>query len=605
MTNEPNDDDRRSARVDSEKRAHQVGVSGDFLHVPTRANRENANGRTGRMPKEFRSVNRRLSRRRKFEFLEPLLCFNFRNATVFLRKRTDLTEELILKYDSLREDGPMYFSGKEGAIELRVLFEDLRITATKILQRRSTVEWLLMIRRTFIAQFDGESMAPEWFVESFIRRSTKTNVSTKFYGRRFRTSPSDLKDLHDLLLITAAMWQVGRAFRTVVKGLVVTIARGPTYVGAAAMTDPKVAEAIEAFESRKGQRFRGSIMEPSPMSGTVRRRRAPDPEPSPFPGSLARFYEFGSLDDRHKYFLRWRTHYRPGFLDPSELLDRKTSQPPSIRSLAAAVVLGACWDDIGLNDPRRRRAPSGQWALWGVHTLTSLRLTEVLDGLNARAMKMRTDWSTPAARTALMGRSKELEWMDGDLAIVFQFSEDLVLVDLIAATRAVENPYRRPSAGAQSVEWTAHFEDQVQGVIDATRWAPSGSVRSLRHRTLRREDGTAITEVDAIGVLDDILLFVSVKAWTQPEMLEFGEYGSIGNRMVDVESAVSDWQNKIKQIALHPDVARVAKGARVVGVVVSPEVQYTLLGAATEEILPGLPAASSYWELEQFLSEAL
>ena len=112
--------------------------------------------------------------------------------------------------------------------------------------------------------------------------------------------------MHDLLLITAAMWQVGRAFRTAVKGLVVMIARGPTFVGAAALTDVGVADAIQLFELRKNQRFRGSELEPSPTSGTVRRRFAPDPEESPYPGAIAKFYEHGSWEDRRKYFLRWR-----------------------------------------------------------------------------------------------------------------------------------------------------------------------------------------------------------------------------------------------------------------------------------------------------------
>jgi hypothetical protein len=195
----------------------------------------------------------------------------------------------------------------------------------------------------------------------------------------------------------------------------------------------------------------------------------------------------------------------------------------------------------------------------------------------------------------------ELDWVDSDLAVILPLTDQLVLVDLIAGTSAVDSPYRRPTDGSVVTEWTTHFEDQVQSAIDSSDWKPRESVRSLRHRTLRRNDGSAITEIDAIAMRDGVLLLVSVKAWTQPEMLEFGEFGSIDHRVIDVENAIKDWSDKIVELAEHPAIKVVSEGARVVGVVVSPEVQYVLPGIATAEVLPGLLASSSYLEFEQFL----
>ena len=522
---------------------------------------------------------------------------------MFLRRVTELSRTLLEKYDSLAVEGPMYFSGKEGAIELREIFEELRVLATRVVQRRSATEWLLLVRRAFIAPFDGVSLAPDWFIESFLRRSTKANQDDRFYRRRLRVNPTDLEDLHDLIMVTSAMWQVGRAFRTVVKGLVVTIARGPLFVGISAPTDSEIVEGISLFEGRRSQSFRDSELTPSPNAGTVRRRFAPEPEQSPYEGANAGFFETGSSDDRHRYPLRWRTHYRPMFLDPAELLDRPTTQPPSIKSLAASVILNACWQDIGLNRRFRFRSPRGAWGLWGVHAMPLSELTERLHKFTPIAVSLLPEWTAEAALAALRTSSQELEWVDSDLAILLELDNEVVLVDLIAGTSAVECPYRRPPNGSVSVEWTSHFEDQVQGIIDASKWKPSATVRSLRNKTLRRTDGTDITETDAIGMFGDVLLLVSVKAWTQPEMLEFGEYGSVNNRANEVEKAVSEWNSKALELAVHPEVRKVAGGASVLGFVISPEVQYVLEGVSTVDVLPGLRAASSYLEFEQFLSQ--
>src|ERR1035437_3742355 len=584
------DTSRRQARLASEQRAQAVGVSGEFLHLPAKRIPRAEGKESSRLPIKYRLVNRMLSRRRRFELFELVICSNFRSETVFLLKATDLTRTLMSKYDSMKAEGPMYFSGKEGAVELRELFEELRDIATSVVQRRSSTQWLLMLRRAFIAPFDGVSMAPDWFIESFIRRSSTPNQDQRLYGRRHKSNPSDLKDLHDLIMVTSAMWHVGRAFRTVVKGLVVTIARSPLFVGATAQTDPQVVDAISLFETRRQRKYRDSQLEPSPYSGTVRRRFAPSPKECPYEGAFAGFYEYGSADDRHKSALRWRTHFRPSFRDPAELLDRPTSQPPSIKSLAAAVALNACWQDIGLNRGHRIRPPKGNWSLWGVHALDLAKLSERLTRFTPYALPLQPSWTPEAALAALRSTSMELDWVDSDLAVILPLTDQLVLVDLIAGTSAVDSPYRRPTDGSVVTEWTTHFEDQVQSAIDSSDWKPRESVRSLRHRTLRRNDGSAITEIDAIAMRDGVLLLVSVKAWTQPEMLEFGEFGSIDHRVIDVENAIKDWSDKIVELAEHPAIKVVSEGARVVGVVVSPEVQYVLPGIATAEVLPGLLA---------------
>src|ERR1035441_9256524 len=150
-------EDRRLARLASEQRAQEVGVSGEFLHLPLRGVRRTSEDNDTRIPFKLRVVGRLLSRRRRVDVLEFILCGNFRSQVVFLRRVTELSRTLLEKYDSLAVEGPMYFSGKEGAIELREIFEELRVLATRVVQRRSATEWLLLVRRAFIAPFAGVS----------------------------------------------------------------------------------------------------------------------------------------------------------------------------------------------------------------------------------------------------------------------------------------------------------------------------------------------------------------------------------------------------------------------------------------------------------------
>ncbi len=91
---------------------------------------------------------RLLSQRRRLELLEPLLAMAFRSPDAFVQRRTNLKLAVLAKYSEMNEIGPMYFQGKDGAEELYELFLWFRSLADQVVQRRSTAEWLLLIRRT-------------------------------------------------------------------------------------------------------------------------------------------------------------------------------------------------------------------------------------------------------------------------------------------------------------------------------------------------------------------------------------------------------------------------------------------------------------------------
>jgi hypothetical protein len=251
--------DRAESRLVAEQHAKAAG-GGPVLSIPLPGG--GLKDRDER-PWADRIIDRLLSRRRRFDFLEGMLTYSFPSQYPLTRRRTNLTNVMLAKYEELAEVGPMYFEGKEGADELYESYIWLRAISDQVVQRHTTAEWLLLSRRVLFAPFDGYRFPPRPFVESVLRRSRTRSPSKplrNLHKRKLRVSPSTLEDVHDLFLVTTAMWHIGQSYRTLCKGLVVTISHPITYVGVSYATDPQVVSAIALFEERQAaptrQRFR-------------------------------------------------------------------------------------------------------------------------------------------------------------------------------------------------------------------------------------------------------------------------------------------------------------------------------------------------------------
>jgi hypothetical protein len=541
-------------------------------------------------------VFRILSRRRRLELLEPVLANAFRNTDAFVKRSTNLKIAIMAKYLEMSEVGPMCFAGRDGAEELYELFTWLRSLADQVVQRRSTAEWLLLVRRTFLAPFDANAMPPRWFVESFLRRSRRPTLNPRLIGRMLRASPSTLEDVHDLLMTTTAMWHVGQEFRTVSKGMVVTIIDPVTFFGVAVPTDRVVQRAIVLFESRRQRWHETRIGTPLSKPGVIGRRFAVKGGEHRSGGAVCGWYEDGVEKDRQRYFLRWRTHYFPEFIDPKSVFGLGTGQKPSSRSLAAAGAIWACWKNAGLQDVKYRMS-RGTWNLWGVQVVEKEFLRSALRDWTQVAREYDPEWDPEAGFEELQRSSSELEWIDSEYSLACFFTDKSVLIDLFGASRALDEAHVRQSGGDSANQWTRLFEAQVQEVVDATSWRPNGEVRGLRGRTIRYQ-GQALTDIDAIAQRDDVLILIDAKAWAVPSALEFGEYWAVQARARIAEQAADAWQRKMEIVRQHPELLGLTGVSTIIGVVVAPEAPYVWEGSCTQEVGLGLLSVSSLAELD-------
>jgi hypothetical protein len=244
----------------------------------------------------------------------------------------------------------------------------------------------------------------------------------------------------------------------------------------------------------------------------------------------------------------------------------------------------------------------GPWISWGVQ---EIQVDALLRGLGERsqiAHKYDLEWVPETAFLELKRSSSELSWIDAEYALVGHFTEDTVLVDLLGASRALDEAHVRQAGGADANQWTALFERQVQEAIDGTSWRPMGESRGLIGRTLRFQ-GRDLTDLDAVGECNGVLLLVDAKAWATPATLDNGEFWAVRDRAAVAEEAVVAWQEKMDVIRQHPEVLGLSDTPpTIIGLVVAPEAPYVPFGPSTREVIAGLMAVSSLAELEYCLT---
>lgn len=122
-----------------------------------------------------------------------------------------------------------------------------------------------------------------------------------------------------------------------------------------------------------------------------------------------------------------------------------------------------------------------------------------------------------------------------------------------------------------------HFEDGIQSYIDSSSWTPSKEIHAMRQVHLIRDDGTQITDIDAIGESGDTLLVISCKAIIFSIGQDIGEYLALKNARIRLDAAVVKWNNVKAELTASPigknyDFSRYTK---IIGIVCTPNVVYT------------------------------
>ena len=182
---------------------------------------------------------------------------------------------------------------------------------------------------------------------------------------------------------------------------------------------------------------------------------------------------------------------------------------------------------------------------------------------------------------------------------------DLICVDLYAATARLNSLLEFPNVqGKVANARAAHFELAAQAVIDDSPWCPGKHLKKLRGRKLRYENQD-VTDIDAIGECNKTLLMVSCKSMIYSGAYDAGEYAAVKNKSDTIHLAVTQWEEKrsfLEKHKLSPNYD-FRNYQRLLAVVCTPSPLYVSIGPATREIAPHLFAATSLYELGQWLRE--
>lgn len=178
-----------------------------------------------------------------------------------------------------------------------------------------------------------------------------------------------------------------------------------------------------------------------------------------------------------------------------------------------------------------------------------------------------------------------------------------VCIDLWAATERLDSLLQYPKQQGPTANVRAtHFELATQASIDSTKWRPDAQLKAVRGRTLRRGGGK-ITDVDAIGRDGDTLLLISCKSMIYTAEHDAGDYRAVRNTASDASKAADVWILKRTELMSGPgDNFDFTAFKKVIAVVCTPYPVFVPLGAATDEVEPGLRRVASVNELRSWLA---
>lgn len=178
-----------------------------------------------------------------------------------------------------------------------------------------------------------------------------------------------------------------------------------------------------------------------------------------------------------------------------------------------------------------------------------------------------------------------------------------VLIDITGASQALLHRVeltRSPEIG--NIRAKA-FELQCQEVINRTHWKPSMKIHDLRGRQLRR-NGKTITDIDAVGEKDGVLLLVSCKSIIYDRDYDRGVFKCVRNTQDTIDAAVLNWLKIVDEITRNRSGENfdLAQFKEIIGVVCTPFVGYSSNANTLAFAKPNLRRCSSILELRDWLA---
>lgn len=146
------------------------------------------------------------------------------------------------------------------------------------------------------------------------------------------------------------------------------------------------------------------------------------------------------------------------------------------------------------------------------------------------------------------------------------------------------------------------FEEQTQELIDKTEFTPNEKIKALISRDLRFNN-KKITDLDAIMIVDNVLLILSCKSILLTDDYDKGNYNAIRNTTKSIEKYVSDWREKVAFFNENPVGGNydLSSFKEISGIVVTPNVLYLDQQYRQELPIKGLFEQMSLLELEKWM----
>jgi hypothetical protein len=188
-------------------------------------------------------------------------------------------------------------------------------------------------------------------------------------------------------------------------------------------------------------------------------------------------------------------------------------------------------------------------------------------------------------------------------APVVRREEQVTCIDLLAAGEYLDAVLEAPiSDGVIPNVRAQHFELLTQELVNQISWKPSYEIGKLRGRALR-VGGKAVTDIDAIGEHNNQLLAVSCKSLVYSGAYDSGDFRAVRNLASSTVDAVKEWQQKMSLVVSvrRGDNFDFSNFSKIIPVVCTPANVYVPIGLATDDVAPGLRAASSVTELATWL----
>jgi len=436
-----------------------------------------------------------------------------------------------------------------------------------VVSRRGSAEWLWWLRR-LRGQFDriNEIASTEPYVqavaETLAAGKSRPSIRAESETFEFALTRDTLYDLVWLSEISEVMYHLHATMKRCAKGEAVLLVPGRIPLW---KTDDNLDDAIEEYDQRT-ERETVNLLQ---AVGVAAPREAKPGRENMMIGGLV------------PHWLFVRTRRPPAFnkADPlptlMEWMDLDRIKPLREQNVltkthvALIALLWAC-TNIVVREPehaQRRITPPVQWGYMLTPTTTFLKL----------ALDEMADWMAQGAGAALAGcwlPASGAEILDVLHAIAPEVwpplcgspiheADGLSVVDLVGASRRLFATLVRPADDTAVNYWSEHFERDTQAAIDATPWRPDGAWRKLIGRYLRREDGSLLTNIDAVGYRPGRLLLVSCKSIAHTVPALRGDFAITRNIVEKTHKAAAQWETV---------TARVRADRSILGEAVSPDV---------------------------------